>query len=76
MLTANKHSLKRIVFVFSFLLGSMVSLLFFLTGTARAAEGEGLPGILRYAREQEMKQADGNKQSQVAEPERAYVAGA
>ncbi len=76
MLTANKHYLKRIVIVFSFLLGCTGGLLFSLTGTVRAAEGEGLPGILRYAREQEMKQADGNKQPQAAEPERAYVTGA
>lgn len=76
MLSVNIHSLKRIFFVSWFLLSCIVSLLFFLTGTVRAAEGEGLPGILRYAREQEMKQADGNKQSQKGEPERTYVTGA
>lgn len=76
MLSVNIHSLKRIVFVSWFLLSCIVSLLFFLAGTVRAAEGEGLPGILRYAREQEMKQADGNKQSQKGEPERTYVTGA
>ncbi|MCS1308492.1 FKBP-type peptidyl-prolyl cis-trans isomerase [Escherichia coli] len=54
----------------------MAGLLFSLAGTARAAEDEGLPGILRYAREQEMKQADGNKQTQVSEQERTYAAGA
>ena len=75
MLSVNT-SLKRIVFVSWFLLSCIVSLLFFLAGTARATEGDGLPGILRYAREQEMKQADGNKQSQAAEPERVYVPGA
>ncbi len=76
MLTVNIRSLTRIVFVFCFLLSCIISLSFFLTGTARAAEGDGLPGILRYAREQEMKQADGNKQPEKAEPERAYVGGA
>ncbi|VEW03687.1 FKBP-type peptidyl-prolyl cis-trans isomerase N-terminal domain-containing protein [Escherichia coli] len=76
MSSINIHSLKRIVFVSLFLLSCIAGLLFSLTGTARAAEEEGLPGILRYAQEQEMKQADGNKQSQVAEPERAYVTGA
>ncbi|MCE9975905.1 FKBP-type peptidyl-prolyl cis-trans isomerase [Escherichia coli] len=75
MLTVKIHSLKRIVFVSLFLLSCIAGLLFFLTGAARAAEEEGLPGILRYAREQEMKQADGNKQPQAAEPERTYVTG-
>ena len=76
MLTVNNHFFKRIIFVSLFLFSCMAGLLFSLAGTARAAEDEGLPGILRYAREQEMKQADGNKQPQTAEPERAYVAGA
>ncbi|EIE3257547.1 hypothetical protein LDH75_005085, partial [Escherichia coli] len=75
-MTVNIRSLTRIVFVFCFLLSCIISLSFFLTGTARAAEGDGLPGILRYAREQEMKQTDGNKQPEKAEPERAYVGGA
>ncbi len=76
MSTINIHSLKQTIFVLLFLLGSIVSLLFFLAGTARATEDEGLPGILRYAREQEMKQTDRNKQSQAVESESAYVAGA
>lgn len=76
MLIVNIHSLKRIVFVSWFLLSCIIGLLFFLPGAALAAGDEGLPGILRYAREQEMKQADGNKQSQKGEPERTYVTGA
>ncbi|MGC0623115.1 FKBP-type peptidyl-prolyl cis-trans isomerase N-terminal domain-containing protein [Escherichia coli] len=76
MLTVKIHSLKRIVFVSWFLLSCITGLLFFLPGAALAAGDEGLPGILRYAREQEMKQADGNKQSQKGEPERTYVTGA
>ncbi|EEW6712273.1 peptidylprolyl isomerase [Escherichia albertii] len=76
MLILNIHSFKRMTFVYLFLLSCISGLLFFLTGTARATEGDGLPGILRYAREQEMKQADGNKHSQAAEPERVYVPGA
>ncbi len=76
MLTVNIYSSKRIVFISCFLLSCIVGLLFFLIGTARATEGDGLPGILRYAQKQEMKQAGGNKQSQVIEPERAYMAGA
>ncbi|EJV7098640.1 FKBP-type peptidyl-prolyl cis-trans isomerase [Escherichia coli] len=69
-------SLKRIVFVSGFLLSCIVSLLFFMAGAARAAEDEGLPGILRYAREQEMRQADEKTQSQAVKPERTYVASA
>lgn len=76
MLTVNNHFFKRIIFVSLFLFSCMTGLLFSLAGTARAAEDEGLPGILRYAREQEMKQAGGSKQTQVPEQERAYVAGA
>lgn len=76
MLTVKFHSLKRIVFVPCFLLSCITGLLFVQPGAALAAGDEGLPGILRYAREQEMKQADGNKQSQKGEPERTYVTGA
>lgn len=76
MSSVNIHSLKRIVFVSCFLLSCMGGLLFSLIGTAWAAENEGLPGILRYARELEMKQTGGNKQSEKAEPERSYVGGA
>ncbi|MEE7091155.1 FKBP-type peptidyl-prolyl cis-trans isomerase N-terminal domain-containing protein [Escherichia coli O10] len=47
-----------------------------MAGAARAAEDEGLPGILRYAREQEMRQADEKTQSQAVKPERTYVASA
>ncbi|EFI5594820.1 peptidylprolyl isomerase [Escherichia coli] len=73
MSVINVRYLKRF---FLFLLCSIVCLLFFLTGTALATERDNLPGILRYAQKQEVKQADGNKQSEKAEPERAYVAGA
>ncbi|EFJ0493307.1 peptidylprolyl isomerase [Escherichia coli] len=76
MLTVSGRFFKRIVFVSLFLLSCIAGLLFFLTGVARAGEDEGLPGILLYAQKQEVKQADGNKQSEKAEPERAYVAGA
>ncbi|TGB99010.1 peptidylprolyl isomerase [Escherichia sp. E2586] len=67
-------SLKRIVFVSCFLLSCMSSLLFSLTGTARAAEDEGLPGILRYAQKQQGETQSVNEKAE-SSPDRVSVAG-
>ncbi|WP_167852369.1 FKBP-type peptidyl-prolyl cis-trans isomerase N-terminal domain-containing protein [Escherichia sp. E2586] len=52
----------------------MSSLLFSLTGTARAAEDEGLPGILRYAQKQQGETQSVNEKAE-SSPDRVSVAG-
>ncbi|WP_218067717.1 FKBP-type peptidyl-prolyl cis-trans isomerase N-terminal domain-containing protein [Escherichia coli] len=74
MSSVNIHSLKRIIFVSLFLLSCIASLLFSLTGTARAAEDEGLPGILRYAQKQQGEMQSVNEKAE-SSPDRVSVTG-